>query len=190
MLPADKGFTLSGWTRATFYGWVAGVVFVLLLSSLLDGIGIEGMQFYLGTGMSLGVSFFQWRVIRKFMTITKGWIVHAVTGMSVPFLIVDVLPHDLPYKLPMSIVLGSLAVGFLQYRLLRPHSQKAHIWIAGCLAGWTLAVGTVFLVDYTKQLTPIISSNLVLALINLFLILAGGLVLGLGTGLALKKVIR
>ncbi|MBL7923649.1 MAG: hypothetical protein JNL88_05585, partial [Bacteroidia bacterium] len=46
----------------------------------------------------------------------------------------------------------------------------------------------VFAIDYTMQLKAQIASNLLLALINLFLILAGGLVLGLITGPVMKKI--
>lgn len=189
MSVTEQKINLSRWTLATFYGWLAGVVFVLVLSSLLDAVGIEGMQFYLGMGMSMGVSFFQWRAMKRFASIPKTWMLRAIAGMSIPFIVMDLLPENIPYKLPLSIVLGSLAVGLLQFPMLRHLSQKAYVWIFGCLLGWTMAVGTVFIVDHTKALAPLVPSTLVLALINLILILAGGLVLGMITGLVLKKII-
>lgn len=42
-----------------------------------------------------------------------------------------------------------------------------------------MGVLTVFTIDYTMALKPILSNNLLLALINLLLILGGGIVLGL-----------
>ena len=103
-------------------------------------------------------------------------------------MIFDLLPTDtISYKLPLSIVLGSLSAGLLQYKLLKGHAKQAHLWIWGSCLGWTVAVLTVFTVDYTKSLP---FGNLVLALINLLLILAGGVVLGLITGITLKKITR
>lgn len=187
---SGKGIALARWTRVTFYGWLLGVILILVLSSLLDSAGIEHMQFYLGVGMGAGVGFTQWLVLKKHIPIGKNWILHAVIGMGIPFVILDLLPDDtIAYKLPLSITLGSLCVGFLQFTMLKRYSPKAYLWIPGCVIGWVLAVGTAFIVDYTKQLAPIISSNLMLALLNLFLILAGGVVLGVVTGLTLRRMI-
>lgn len=189
-LDPEKRITVARWTRVTFYGWLLGVILILLLSSLLDAAGIEHVQFYLGVGMSAGVAFTQWLLLKKHQAIGTSWILYAVTGMGIPFIILDILPDDaIAYKIPLSIALGSLGVGLLQFTMLKTYSPKAHLWIPGCVIGWLLAVGTVFIVDYTKQLSPVISSNLVLALLNLFLILAGGIVLGLITGFTLRRVL-
>lgn len=62
-------FTVVRWVTFTFWGWLLGVAFILLVSSLLGAMGIEDMQFYLGVGMGAGVGFTQWFVLRKFITI-------------------------------------------------------------------------------------------------------------------------
>lgn len=187
---SGKTIALARWTRVTFYGWMLGLILILVLSSLLDSAGIEHIQFYLGVGMGAGVGFTQWLVFKKHITIGKNWVLYSIIGMGIPFIILDILPDDtIAYKLPLSITLGSLCVGALQFTMLKRYSPKAYLWIPGCVIGWVLAVGTVFIVDYTKQLAPIISSNLMVALLNLFLILAGGVVLGVITGLTLRRVI-
>ena len=183
-------FSVNRWTKATFWGWVIGIALILIISSFLDSIHIEHTQFYLGVGVGAGVGFTQWRLLRKFIPIPSTWLWFSIVGMGIPFVLLDLIPSEvLTHKLPVSITLGSLTVGFLQYTILRKHSLKAKQWIAGSFLGWVLGVLTVFIIDYTNNLKSVVSSNLVLAAINLFLMLAGGIVLGIITGKILNKII-
>jgi len=183
-------FTIGRWVTFTFWGWLLGVAFILALSSLLGTLGIEDMQFYLGVGMGAGVGFTQWLVLRKHIAISKNWIWTSCLGMGIPMIILDLLlSGTMAYKLPLSIVPGSITAGILQYLILKTHGQKSHLWILSSVIGWCVAVATVFTIDYTNALKPIISSNLVLAFINLVLILAGGVVLGIITGISMKKIL-
>ncbi len=186
----DKQFTVIRWTKATFWGWLLGVVFILMISSFLDSIGIEGMQFYLGVGMGAGVGFAQWLSLKKYIQLNTNWIWFSILGMGVPFIIIDFIPNEtIPHKLPFSIPLGAITAGFLQYLLLKNHLQKANLWIIGSFIGWSLGVATVFIIDYTNHLKSIISLNLVIALVNLLLILAGGIILGVISGNTMKKIL-
>ncbi len=136
-----KQFTVARWTKATFWGWLIGVVFILMLSSFLGSIGIEDMQFYLGVGMGAGVGLAQWWMLRKYVPITQNWIWLSVIGMSAPFAIIDLIPSvESPLKLALSVALGALTVGALQYLLLKKHLTKASLWFWACFIGWTLAV--------------------------------------------------
>ncbi|MBL7856355.1 MAG: hypothetical protein JNM57_01605 [Cyclobacteriaceae bacterium] len=181
-------FSLVRWTRATFLGWLAGVVLILILSSLLDAIGIEHMQFYLGIGIGAGVGFMQWLMFKRIVLIPKNWMIFSVLGLSIPFLILDLLPEGIvQHKIAWSILLGGLAVGLLQRGILKNFSQHANLWIVACLVAWPLAVLTVFAVDYTKYITSV---SWALAILNFFLILAGGVVLGLVSGIFLKRMIK
>ncbi len=180
-------FSTLHWLKATFYGWLLGVAFIILLSSILDGIGIEHMQFYLGVGMSAGVSLTQWWWFRKTLPLTVKWIWYALLGMGIPIVILDFLPEGwLSHPLAYSIATGALCAGLLQSGLLKPLFKNAWWWVVANFAGWCLAVLTVFTMDYTKNLDI---PNLLIALINLLLILAGGIVLGLFTGWMMKKII-
>lgn len=186
----EKPFTVRRWTKVTFWGWLLGVVFILMISSFLDSIGIEGMQFYLGVGMGAGVGLTQWLSLKKYIEINTNWIWFSVFGMGIPFIIIDYIPSEvIPHKLPFSIPLGAITAGFLQYLLLKKHSAKANLWIAGSFVGWSLGVTTVFIIDYTNYIKSLIPFNLVIALINLLLILAGGIILGVITGKTLKKIL-
>jgi hypothetical protein len=183
--------TIGSWIKATFWGWLLGVVLILLLSSILDSIGIEHMQFYLGVGMGAGVGFAQWLVLKKVSSIGFNWVWFSIIGMGIPFIIFDWMPSGIiTHKLPPSVALGALTVGILQSILLKRQSPKAYLWIAGCSIGWILGVAIVFTIDYTMQLKPFIASNLILALINLLLILSCGIVLGATTALTMKKILE
>lgn len=183
-------FTITRWTLATFWGWLLGVIFILLLSSLLDSIGIENMQFYLGVGMGAGVGFTQWLVLKKNTAVNnKNWIWFSILGMGIPFIILDmVLTTKHGYKPVLGVSFGAIALSLLQYTILKKYSTKALLWIFGCFAGWSLAVLAVFSINYTMRLSSVFL-NLTLAFINLFLILAGGIVLGVITGMVLKKIL-
>jgi MFS family permease len=188
---AEQSFTVGQWTRSTFLGWLLGIFLIISLSSLLDSMGIEGMQFYLGLGMGAGVGFLQWLHLRKFITASKRWIWFSVAGMGIPFIILDLLlPTTFVQKLPVGVALGAIVTGFLQFLILKDYSKQAHIWIWTSVIGWTVAVLAVLVVDYTKHLTPYVSSNLLLAFINLLLILSGGIILGLITGTALQSILK
>jgi hypothetical protein len=183
----EKGFSLARWIKVCFLGWLIGVVLILLLSSALDAIGKEHMQFYLGIGMGAGVGIAQWFLLKKWMSISTCWKWFSALGLGIPFIVIDLMPtFHFPPKLPLSMVLGSLSAGLLQFNLLKSFSTKAWLWIPGTMAGWTMAVATVFAVDYTKMLSAV---NWVLAIINLLLILGGGVVLGLITGMVLRKIL-
>jgi hypothetical protein len=187
---AAKKITVASWTKTTFWGWILGVIFILLLSSFLDSIGIEHMQFYLGVGMGAGVGFTQWLLLKKNTAVkNKNWIWFSILGMGIPFVILDLILKSNPgYKLILGIAFGAFALGLLQYTILKNYSSKAGIWIFGCFAGWSLAVLTTFSINYTMRLSSFFSA-LTLASINLVLILVGGVVLGIVTGIALKKII-
>lgn len=184
-----KQFTITRWALATFWGWLLGVIFILLLSSFLDSVGIENMQFYLGVGMGAGVGFTQWFFLKKNTTIkSKSWIWFSMFGMGIPFIILDLaLTTSTSYKPVLGISFGALAMGLLQYAILKNYSSSAALWVYGCFAGWILAALTTFSINYTMRLSAIFS-NIALAFINLFLILAGGIVLGIITGMVLKKI--
>ncbi len=167
------------WIAYNFIGWFLGAVFIIVLSGVLDSIGIENMQFYLGIGIGAGVSFMQWILLRKHFNIGFQWISSAIIGMGLCFIVFDLIPSSmLAHKLPFSMLSGSLLSGILQSRYLGLDRRKK-LWILLSVLAWCLATLTVFSVDYTKHLHAPIWFRFVL---NLSLILSGGLVMGLVTG--------
>lgn len=182
----NNQFSIKRWTLATFLGWILGVAFILILSGLFDSIGVEGWQFYLGLGMGAGVGIVQWIFHRKNSSISYLWILFSVLGLGIPFFILDFAP--IPYKLPISVALGSVIVAILQFTVLKKHFQKAFLWIFGCFFGWAGSVATVFTIDLLMKIKVTGGMLLIMALINLLLILAGGVVLGIISGFTLKRI--
>ena len=167
------------WIAYNFIGWFLGAVFIIVLSGVLDSIGIENMQFYLGIGMGAGVSFMQWILLRKHFNIGFQWISSAIIGMGLCFIVFDLIPSSvLVHKLPFSMLSGSLLTGILQNRYLG-HDKRKNIWILLSVLAWCLATLSAFAVDYTQHLHAPIWFRFVL---NLSLILSGGLVMGMVTG--------
>lgn len=184
-------FSLSHWTKATFLGWFVGIILIIVLSSTLDSVGVEGVQFYLGVGLGAGIGFFQWRVLKEITGVNLSWLWSSLLGLGVPFLLFDLVsmysaqPLGSKY-LPLSVGTSAVFIAVLQYFILKKFSPAAHLWIIGSIAGWILAASAVLCIDYIKL---IIHHNLALFIINLIMILGGGVVLGLITGLSIKKIL-
>lgn len=183
-------FSLARWIKFTFLGWLLGVFFVILLSSILDSIGIEGMQFYVGIGMALGVSCMQWFATKHTLRLPATWIVSSVVGMGIPFIAFDFLIDSTStYRLPMSVTMGSIVVALLQWQLLRSQFVYASSWFIGCVSGWTAAALSVLIINYTMMIKVAGVLTLVMAIVNLLLILSGGIILGYISGLSLRSII-
>lgn len=188
----NKKLSVAKWTLYTFMGWFVGILFMLALASFLDSIGIEKFQFFIGVGLGAGVGFFQWRVLKTHMGVSTHWIWSSVLGMGIPFLLFDLISlySTKPlgaYYLPLSTVTGAIFISVLQFIILKKYSPKASWWIFGSMTGWVLAAATVLSIDYIKL---ILHSNWALFIINLIMILGGGVVLGVVTGKTLLEIVR
>lgn len=187
---ADATLKLKSWVGATFAGWFIGAGLIILFSGLLDGLGIEGYQFYLGLGMGLGVGFMQGLILRRTNIGLLGWTMSTGLGLGIPFLLMDILKSQLGFEggtwfIIISILVSSLISSSWQYRLLQGY-PAAWRWIPANTVAWLLAVTLVFSMDYTKDY---ITNNLVGFIVNLSLILGGGVVLGLVSGRTLVRIV-
>lgn len=179
------------WIKATAIGWLSGIILVLLLAMVFEGMGIHSMQFFMGIGMGAGVGFMQWHVLRKILAINKNWILAAVTGMSVPFLLFDLLQIFAGVKLGPDYILYSVSIaalltGILQSLILKKFTPAANLWVAANIMGWIAATLTFLSINYTKQ---VFSNNLVIFFVNIAVMLAGGFVFGFITWMFLKKIL-
>lgn len=187
-----QNFILAKWVTSTFLGWLLGFILILVLSVILGAIGVENVQFFTGTGMGLGVGFMQWRVIRRISIDDKRWIWYSVIGLTIPYLIFDLINLLFSYSLgvyllPVCTGLGGLTTGLLQFRILRASSLRARLWIIASFAGWILAALTVSSMDYIRFMEI---NNLIGFAINITLILGGGVVLGFITGMFLRNILE
>jgi len=171
---------------ATFLGWLLGFVLVIVLAIAWDVIG-GGAQFMIGIGMGAGVGLAQGRVARGWLQAPRQWVGASVIGMGGPFVLGDLLSAtgvDFPYSLPIYVATGGLLAGFLQRRLLRPHSDRANGWVPASVVGWTLPVSLVVLNDL--DVIPGALGTILFLVAALF----GGAVLGAVTGTILIWMLR
>ncbi len=185
-----ENITITRWIGSTSLGWLLSVIFILLLSGIFDAVGINGYQCYVGIGVGMGVGFMQWLTLRKRAGFDIRWLWYTIIGVGTPFLVFDLLKHLGHYDfgdhyLLYSVSLAGLSVGIMQYLVLRHHTSKAIIWIPMSPIAWIAAGLTVLAIDYTREF---IKPPLWGFIANLSLILAGGVVLGIITGLALKRM--
>lgn len=187
----DRQF-FTRWVRGTFVGWVLGFILIILaaITGDLIGTGETESQFIVGIGMGAGVGYIQGRMARQWFGASNRWAWATVIGMGVPFIASDFIGavwSEYSFSLPLTVAIGGLLVGLLQRRILCSHSGRANWWVPACFAGWTLAAGTAALsggfLDIFPRVWPV-------AILNLGVILFGGVVLGIVTGGALVWILR
>jgi hypothetical protein len=189
--PETASITSRQWIAASGFGWIAGVVLVIVASVLFDAAEIEGFQFYLGISIGGGVGLLQWRLLRRNNLNDPGWIWSSVFGMGFPFLLNDLLSRSGAfsfgsYYLPVSVFAGAVIVSAWQYKILFSLTSAAARWPVASFAGWIAAALMVLGVDVVKQF---ISHNMILFFINFVLIFAGGFVLGGISGSAMSACV-
>jgi hypothetical protein len=110
-------------------------------------------------------------------------------GLALPFLIADVGTrigwHSL-YSLQWCVAAGGLIVGGWQALLLRPRVTGVVWWVAGSAVGWSLAAATAALADHFGRGGSL--RGVAGAAAYLGIVVAGGLVLGIVTGLAMRRL--
>lgn len=187
----SKQFKLKTWILFTFYGWLLGVVLVILLSSFLDSIGIEHLQFYVGLGMSTGVAMMQWFQLKKIIDISYSWVTVAAAGMGLPFLCIDILiPWHTPNKLIIATIFGTAILASSQTMQLKKFFSNSGYWFIGTAIGWILSTLVLMAVEYTMKFKGPGWITLAIALLNLIIILSGGFILGFFSGKAVQKMNR
>ncbi|UKN00262.1 hypothetical protein K6119_11005 [Paracrocinitomix mangrovi] len=182
-------FPIKRWIVFNFLGWILGTALVLIMSSSFDAIGIESLQFFVAVGIGLGIGLTQWLVLKRVSKIRAKWILYTMLGLSIPFIISDVLKYfnllDLEELLiPVCVAIGSIFLGIFQSKLLADYKINAVFWIGISFISWVLISLAVISVAYTQ----LISDNVWFGFtVNLILLLSGGIILGVITGIHLKK---
>ena len=130
----------------------------------------------------------QSRLVAPFLAGARGWITATTLGLSLPFIVADVLRFagsPVPYSLAAYVALGGVLAGALQARLLRalPFARPAW-WLVITPIGWLLAGSTVWLNELLPKNVP----GLLGAGRYLAVVLAGGVVLGVASAVAWRLV--
>ena len=178
------------WVRATWFGWLLGIPIIIAFALVGEAVHIGGAQVLVGAGMGTGIGLMQGRVIRRILHKSALWTCSGIVGLGAPFLLTDiskVVGWNLPYSLPLVIVLGGLIVGGWQALILSARFRKTGWWIVASALGWTLAAGTSAIADSPRARGI---RGIWGALAYLGIIAAGGLILGLMTGVCLAWLLR
>lgn len=181
-LDINSPHLLGQWIRVTWVGWALGVPCLIALALAGEAVGIGGSQVLVGAGMGAGVGFMQGRALKDVLHAFAPWFWSCVIGLSAPFLVTDIakaIGRDLPYSLYVCVALGGLIVGVWQWRLLRGRFNHAGWWVLASTLGWSLAAVAAALAN-AQPLRGIAGALLFLAIA-----VAGGLILGSVTGVAL-----
>jgi hypothetical protein len=177
--PSEKRF-FTLWVVASSAGWVCGVIVVLMLAELQDLLHV-GNGVYVGAGMGWTIGFAQWRVARTWFGATSPWMWASTIGVTIPFLLADLVgaqwDRDGLYLIPALAAAGGLLAGLWQRSSLRSHSGKTNWWVAASAAAWMCPALLIqlIIVPYRPR-TPLDAVR------NTGSILLGGVVLGLVTG--------
>ena len=181
---------LFQWIRATWFGWLLGIPIIIVLALIGEAVHIGGSQFLVGAGMGAGIGLIQALVIRRILHKSVLWICSSIVGLGAPFVLTDLskfVGWNLPYSLPLAIVLGGLIVGIWQALILRSRLRQTGWWIVASALGWALAGGTSAMADSPRAHAI---RGIWGAVVYLGIIAAGGLILGLVTGLCLAWLLR
>ncbi|MFT6809116.1 MAG: hypothetical protein ACJA01_002348 [Saprospiraceae bacterium] len=177
----------------TIYGWLVGFSCIIILALVSPAVGVGDSQFFVGTGMATGVGFMQNRMLHVSLGWNWNWMWTTIVGMTLSFVIFDFGPSILemipPFNLQMSIAVGGLFVGILQYGFLGTRSIKGgYWWILICFVGWTSAGLIVGLVDYLHEYIP---RGPIALILNLpLMVFVSSLILRLVTGTGLIRLLK
>lgn len=187
----QQEFSLFRWVFDSFWGWLLGIILILVLSSFFDSIGIEHLQFYVGVGVITGISLAQFRHMRHYFQLTISWMIWSIVSFSIPFIVIDGIKYSDLYpfsqnSLVYSVIIGTLSLSMTQYYGIKKSKSKPLTWFILSMAGWSCAGIATFALEYTPL---IIENNLIVFIVNVLLILSGGVFIGIFTGMAAKKLL-
>lgn len=186
-LETDGLFKL--WVRASFFGWLIGLMIVILLSLVwnLLAAGVEAdAQFMVGLGMGAGVGHVQRRALVRWLNRPNQWTVASTVGMGALFVVRDLVVvsgHAFPYSLPLYVLVGGAIAGFWQGRLLRHASAYAGWWPLASVIGWSIPAACIALGDSQ-------AAGFGGDLASLLAIFFGGGMLGASSGRVLVWILR
>ena len=185
-------FTFKKWILYSFSGWVLGFCLVLLFSVLFDVLGISGFQFVLGLGMGTGIATTQYVLLRKHFNLGWEWLLAMSACMTLPFLVMDIINRLPGVSFPASrfmllcTALGGALSGYYFRRILKAKGKTTHWTLAaGYFLGWTFSGMAIRVIDYIQ---PNPDSPMITFTINVLLILSGGLIIGVLTGMPLRNL--
>lgn len=176
------------WILFTALGWIAGIPLLMMLSGILEPVGLGKTAIALG--MSLGISAFQWLVLRKHFAASVNWIALSPAAFIVPFLLVDVLDSRGFPSAEAGIISGTLAGSVLmavaQHRyLLKSKGVRLMPWVGANLVAYALALVPPFTLTVSR-INQLHLPDTLSVVLSFLTVLAGGPVIGWLTRLTIR----
>ena len=181
--------TMRAWILATLAGWLLGIPSVALFALIGEAIGLAGKQVMIGAGMGVSLGLLQARVIRRLIGHGRVWILSCAGGLAAALGVGDLaeaMGWASPYRLHLAVITGGALAGIWQTRILRSHATDAWMWIPANVLGWSAAAAAVAMADGLFQARVL--GGAAGALVYLGLVVSGGVLLGVVTGVSLRKL--
>jgi hypothetical protein len=133
----------------------------------------------------------QWLYLKKY-SISKKWITQTALSLGIPFLAFDLLNKFISisfgeYFIIICVIIGGIALSYFQSKQLNSISKNSTSWLLVSTIGWIVATVATLSMDYFNTLSL---NNWVAFTLNVFLILVGGVFLGLITNSTLKSILE
>jgi hypothetical protein len=98
-----------------------------------------GLTIFVALGVAIGLA--QWLVMRRYLRGAGWWVLATTIGYAIPMVAAPNIPIREPPWLTGSIIflLFGIALGILQWLVLRGRVRQPGWWIAISVAGWVLA---------------------------------------------------
>lgn len=164
---------------------------LVVFSAFFESVGIDGLQFHAGAAIALGVGGAQWLRLRSRLTIDSRWIWFSLIGFVFPFALYDIIAYAFDFSLerfflPVCVTIGALTATLFQFAILRRFaSSRPWLWVNP--SAWLTSLVMVVAVEFTPRISI---HSMVVFVVNLALILGGGVVLGLISGPVMTQIVN
>lgn len=144
--PKAKAMFALWWLLANVisFGFVGGAFHNFeLLTPSIAGLGtfelapaLVGALF--GAVPSILIGWFQWLILRRYIRVSRWWILTVSAGIGLNHFIADGFPNA---RAPIiGLLAGSAAVGLLQWLVLRRQVNSFAWWILATIGSWSIGV--------------------------------------------------
>ncbi len=190
-----KPLTLLSWILYTSLGWIVGIVLFEYLTRLGHNLNLQmhDGQSLVGLSMGAGVGLTQWLLLRKHTKGSFKWFWSLFLGFSLPFVMVDLISAMVglnPESIGLDVrilgllcttVIGSSVAGYFQYKSLMKSTDYGDNWIMYHSMAWVACFFPMAIYLASQHFEANQTAGI-------FILMLGGPLLGLLTGLKMTKV--
>lgn len=149
-------------TWAIVVSYIAGMIALLLIHGALgysmndDGSWLSNALMHVANGalLGLGTGLLQRKLLKKYVVVTRCWILALVAGFVIAETIagivlwrlgiyrglINLFNADNHFPEAAIFAFAGLIAGLLQFRMLKPVLRNAYLWILASALGWALFI--------------------------------------------------